>query len=1333
MRVFLLGLTALTVSSFGAVIMSQNFNSDWTTNAPPAGWRIFHSGPAEGSDDWHRQEAGSSPWRTNPSRYAAIFWNLYPDPTPDSLITNAINCTGFRNIKLHVTTLFNRQLSRPYSAVLCYSVDGGASFYTLANYYDTNVDSVKEVFDLPAARNEPSVILAWVFSGDLANIKWWCIDNVSLEGDPMPGYDVACRRIVVPGQTALPGSMSPRVEFANLGLIDQIDVPVTCELYDEGMNLLNTWNATFAELKADEKDTAMVFEPAYNLVSGTYNIKVWSWATNDDRRENDTLSRMFQVTPIENISYCTDVPAQYLDWPVGHYGWGVKFDAAEPHPVYLQSAHVYLDCPADQAESRYQLAVYKDVDGRPAGRPYSVTPVLDGHDGWNSVFLADTGEALVFPDGKFYIFYLQVGEPPDCPKLAVDERLNYPARVWQYRAGTTLKDTPPGDFMIRASASHEPLGNPLVDVRTLYVANPWYDFVQRPFDKPIVPQALIENLSSLGGSQDLVATCSIFGQPRNLLYADVVPLNGLPNAAESLITFQPWTPTVAGRCSVIIRTRVLPVIRPDTVYQNDDKRFTVDIVKGAHTGVSGFQYGWIDSDTTDGPTYSWIDTSRASTAIASGDEARIYVPIGFKFPYYDTTYEYVYVCTNGWMAFGSDQGTNESIPSKLPDAAPPNRCLYPWWDNFAFGSQFGGGRVYFKNQGLAPNRTFTVIWQDAWRVRPDGDTSDRVSFEATLHENGTILFQYADVTAGNLYFDRGRNASIGLEDGNGTDGLNYLYDRPPLRTSVNGLANRLAPGRAIRLSKLYPDAAALDLSVPARYAFPGEFSPVVKIRNSGTVRGAIKTYLHIRPTTGPYDDMVEIPSVKPGDSAFVTFRPYNFQVGTFTAVCSTKMQGDLVDSNNVFSTVFFISPWVQRESIPAGLYRRRIKNASLAYAPSTNKLYAMKGSTTNELWSYDLETGQWDTLTSMPESPSGTKAKDGCDITFDPLHGTLGSLWAIKGGAHTDFYQYDIAKDTWESRSPVYLPNLWNYRPPRKGAALAFVHNHGEEGTVYCIPGNNSNNLYRYDVKANLWSSAADIPFPLSKCRFGSDMVFDGDSFLYVMKGSNTVYVFGYWPLTNTWTDTLDQASLLGPTYRRIKSGASMAYSDGRLLVLKGGNSQELWGYKFGEKDSWVRLTDIPLAYVGKQRKVKRGSSMVAVDSTVYCLKGSYSREFWEYKPSSDPAWGTLLGHTDKGDGAAAEQSSPPARPQLALHPNPTHSALTINYALPAAGRVRIRVFDRSGRLMNTLLDNSVLPGQHSVTWNRQDESGVPVAAGIYIIRLETGQTVLNRKLVIQD
>ena len=129
----------------------------------------------------------------------------------------------------------------------------------------------------------------------------------------------------------------------------------------------------------------------------------------------------------------------------------------------------------------------------------------------------------------------------------------------------------------------------------------------------------------------------------------------------------------------------------------------------------------------------------------------------------------------------------------------PNNAVYAYWADLRFGTGHGGGKLYRRMGGVPPNRFCAFIWQDVLRVGT-ADTTDRLSFEMVLHENGDIVFQYLDVTAGDPWFDNGKYAGFGLEDRYGTVGLNYLYACPPMSGAVNDPQNRLSTGRAIRFS-----------------------------------------------------------------------------------------------------------------------------------------------------------------------------------------------------------------------------------------------------------------------------------------------------------------------------------------------------------------------------------------------------------------------------------------------------------------------------------------------------------------------------------------------------
>ena len=82
--------------------------------------------------------------------------------------------------------------------------------------------------------------------------------------------------------------------------------------------------------------------------------------------------------------------------------------------------------------------------------------------------------------------------------------------------------------------------------------------------------------------------------------------------------------------------------------------------------------------------------------------------------------------------------------------------------------------------------------------------------------------------------------------------------------------------------------------------------------------------------------------------------------------------------------------------------------------------------------------------------------------------------------------------------------------------------------------------------------------------------------------------------------------------------------------------------------------------------------------------------------------------------------------------PNPFNPSTTISFALTAAGPVRLRVFDVSGRLVKTLVDEAALStGDHEAIWNGLDQSGRAAAAGVYFYNLETEGYARTRRMTM--
>ncbi len=75
----------------------------------------------------------------------------------------------------------------------------------------------------------------------------------------------------------------------------------------------------------------------------------------------------------------------------------------------------------------------------------------------------------------------------------------------------------------------------------------------------------------------------------------------------------------------------------------------------------------------------------------------------------------------------------------------------------------------------------------------------------------------------------------------------------------------------------------------------------------------------------------------------------------------------------------------------------------------------------------------------------------------------------------------------------------------------------------------------------------------------------------------------------------------------------------------------------------------------------------------------------------------------------------------FALHqnyPNPFNPSTTIAFDMPAAGQVKLSVFNMLGQEVATLINGTMSSGRASVVWNATDRAGLPVASGVYFYQL---------------
>lgn len=93
-----------------------------------------------------------------------------------------------------------------------------------------------------------------------------------------------------------------------------------------------------------------------------------------------------------------------------------------------------------------------------------------------------------------------------------------------------------------------------------------------------------------------------------------------------------------------------------------------------------------------------------------------------------------------------------------------------------------------------------------------------------------------------------------------------------------------------------------------------------------------------------------------------------------------------------------------------------------------------------------------------------------------------------------------------------------------------------------------------------------------------------------------------------------------------------------------------------------------------------------------------------------------------------------PATFALGLNfPNPFNPETAISFEVPAgwASPITLRIFNVQGQLVRSLAEGVMPPGKHNIVWNGKDDYGRPVATGIYLYQIVSGDYRAVRKMLM--
>ncbi len=231
----------------------------------------------------------------------------------------------------------------------------------------------------------------------------------------------------------------------------------------------------------------------------------------------------------------------------------------------------------------------------------------------------------------------------------------------------------------------------------------------------------------------------------------------------------------------------------------------------SHTMVEvkdAFGYSWDNS-----PGLAWIDATSGTLAVMNSNDdgyTDAAVSLGFSFPFYEHDYTRVFISTNGLLVFPHDPADPDpDAPNNvaeyhnelIPQSIFPNSLIAVFWDDLIFGGGYNDGHVYYQSGVDLQGRHYFVV---EWHETSQRSGSNLLTFEAVLYDTGDICIQYQNLDNIQL------NATVGIEDGDGVDGLQYSYNAGDVGSGDVVYFQRPADSTQVKLLPDYQGGFALN-------------------------------------------------------------------------------------------------------------------------------------------------------------------------------------------------------------------------------------------------------------------------------------------------------------------------------------------------------------------------------------------------------------------------------------------------------------------------------------------------------------------------------------------
>ncbi|MEO0097263.1 MAG: SBBP repeat-containing protein [candidate division WOR-3 bacterium] len=506
------------------------------------------------------------------------------------------------------------------------------------------------------------------------------------------------------------------------------------------------------------------------------------------------------------------------------------------------------------------------------------------------------------------------------------------------------------------------------------------------------------------------------------------------------------------------------------------------------------------------------------------------------------------------------------------------------------------------------------------------------------------------------------------------------------------------------------DVGATEILSPTGIIQVGTTKPVSgKVKNFGEFTVSFWTFFRIynKDNNLVYIDSI-YQTVEPSQEVVLNFRSYNcndtgeFKTTIKTALTDMDPNNDSIIGNfRVVTSIPQVGGWYRKRDVSGA--QKPVKSGG-ALCALGDKVYALIGNNTRDLIVYYINGDSWKKKSEVPLSsltPKKKNVKKGAAITTDGKY-----LYIVKGNNTNEFWRYYPEEDSWKEFSVPFSKGI-------KGSSMTF----DGDSFVYVICGSNNAEWKRFNIYTEQFEECSPTSLPANKWKTGSWIVYINDTIYGLRVGgkANELYMI---PISGQGVKKKEMP-LFGSTKKKkkAKEGSVGAYNpnDNLIYALKGGNTLEFFAYDF-IKDTWMIREDVGQPTGIPSKKVKGGGALTysSVAGGLFAFVGNNTNEFWFYQPSF-----TLFNNTPAGNnGIQAESNN---LKSFLLTVISTKNFLKISYTLPVNIKASLNIYNTLGELIYTATSNR---GYFMIDKKR-------FACGVYIMNFTTDKYQVTKKLVI--